>query len=336
MAAIPRFYRKYIATGNGFLIFSIFYAVVIRIFYFLNFDTSSSSFGNGENYLWDPIASWFSISYISLISSSAIVGILAFLAAYINNKHLLIREKTLLPSALIILLFSSHPSFIYMSGEYISALIVMIILSMLFSAYNNERKQDIAFQASFMLAFSSLFSISAIVYLPALWIGMAILRSFNFKVFLASLLGVFIICFPLFSWFLLTDQIVSLLAPITNTFQTKITSIPAFSYSIKEWIILGNCLLLLLITISDYYINRHKDKIKVRNYFNLLFILSIYTFIVLLFLNINTPLHLFTIFISGTFILSHLFALVEKRAGQVLFYFILLIYSILSLHFFWI
>lgn len=329
MAAAPRFYRKYIATGNGFLFFAIFYAIFIRVFYFLNFGAPVSS--NGENYLWDPIADWFNNGYISLACSSIIVAIVAFLAGYINNKYLLIRQKTLLPSAFIILLFSSHPSFICMSGEFISALIVMFILSMLFSAYSIDRKQDIAFQASFMLALSSLFSISAIIYLPILWVGMAVIRSFSFKALLASLLGIFIIYFPILSWFLLVDQLQDLLTPFTNAFTAQILNIPIFSYNIKDWVILASCLLLLLITISDNYINRHKDKIRVRNYFNLLYTLAIYTLIIFLLLNINTHLHLFAIFTAGAFMLSHFFALVETRTGNILFYFVLLIYLAVSI-----
>lgn len=329
MAAAPRFYRKYIATGNGFLFFAILYAILIRCFYFLNFGAPVTS--NGENYLWDPIADWFNNGYISLACSSIIVAIIALLAAHINNKYLLIRQKTLLPSAFIILLFSSQPSFICMSGEFISALITVFILSMLFASYNIERKQDIAFQASFMLALSSLFSISAIIYLPILWVGMAVMRSFNFRAFLASILGIFIIYFPAFSWFLLTDQLQDFLNPFTNTFTSNFSTIPILSYNINEWVILACGLLLLLITISDYYINRHKDKIRVRNYFNLLFTLVVYTFIIFLFLNINSYLHLFAIFAAGSFMLSHFFALVETRSGSIFFYFVLLIYLAVSL-----
>lgn len=329
MAATPRFYRKYIATGSGFLIFSIFYAIIIRIFYSFYFETSSIV--NGENFLWNPIANWFSHSYVSLISSTIVVGILAFLAAHINNKELLIRQKTLLPSALLILLFSSHPSFINMSGEYISILITMIILLMLFSAYNREKNQGIAFQTSFMLALSSLFSFSDIIYLPMLWVGLAIMRSFNLKALMASFLGIFIVYFPIFSWFLLTDKIQNLLTPITNIFTTQISNVPIVSYDLREWVVLGCCILLLLIIISDDYINRHKDKIKVRNCFNLLFILAIYAFIAFLFLNINSQLHLFSLFIVGAFILSHFFALVERKSGSILFYFVLLLYFSISL-----
>lgn len=329
MAAIPRFYRKYIATGNGFLIFSIFYAVVIRTYYFLTFIPHPAN--NGEGYLSLQIDRLLSNGHISLLSSTLVVGLLAFLAALINNKYLLIRQKTLLPSAFIILLFSSHPDFINMSGEYISAVLGLIMTSMLFLAYNSEKKQHVAFQISFMLALSSLFSFSSIVYLPILWAGLAMMRSFNFKVFIASLLGIFIVYFPIFSWYLLTNQVQELLLPITDTISGRIKEIPVISYTHKEWIIIGCSLLLLLVTISDNYINRHKDKIKVRNYFNLLFILTLYAFIAFLLLNINTYLHLFSIFITGTFILSHFFALVEKKAGVILFYLVLLIYFAISL-----
>lgn len=318
MAASPKFYNKYIATGNGILIFAIFFAAAIRILYFINLgivDVSSTT-----SYLWEPIANLFSDPYISFACSTVTIGLMAFFAAHINTQHLLIRQKTLLPSAFIILLFSCHPLFIGMSAEYISSVLALVTMSMLFSSYNTDKKQHAAFKISCVLALSSLFTLTALIYVPVLWITLMLIRSFNFKAFIASLVGFFIIYFPVFSFFLLTDNLEGFIQPFSNITLSGLNNLPILSYDFVQCIILGFSLVLLLVIISNDYINRHKDKIKVRAYLNLLLYTILFAIIALLLLNINPLFHLFIILTFGSFLLSHFFALADGKTVVVLFY----------------
>lgn len=318
MAVLPKFYNKYIATGNGILIFAILFAATIRILYFFNLGIADVS--STPSYLWEPIMSLFSNPYISFASSTVTVGIMAFFAAHINTKHLLIRQKTLLPSAFIILLFSCHPLFIGMSAEYISTLLALIVMSMFFSSYNTEKKQHAAFKVSSVLALSSLFTLTSLIYIFILWGALILMRSFNFKAFIASLVGFFIIYFPVFSFFLLTDNLDGFIQPFINITLSGLNNLPVLSYDLTQWVILSFSLILLLVIISNDYINRHKDKIKVRAYLNLLLYTVLFAIIAFLFLNINPLLHLFIILIFGSFLLSHFFALVEGKMVVILFY----------------
>lgn len=328
MAARPRFYSRHIASGSGILFFSIFFAAIIRTLYFMNFGVNQAS--SEDSLLWRYLTPLFENPYISFVCNTILVGVLAFLASLIDTKHLLIRQKTYLPASFIILLFSIHPSFIGMSGEFISAFMAIAMLSMLFSSYNTYKKQHATFEISFVLAIAGLFSTAFLFYLPVLWISLAIMRSFNFRASLASLLGIFIVYFPVCSYFLLTDSLNVFMAPIDRIYTLTLNPLPLLNYEIKEWIILGFSLLLLLITIIDNYLNRHKDKIRVRNYFNLLMLLSIVALISFVLISINPTLHLFIGLIAGAFILSHFFALVESKAGSILFYIFLLSYIVIS------
>lgn len=328
MAAKSKFYSKNIAHGIGILVFSILFAAIIRALYFLNFGISEVDAHN--SLLWEYFAPLFENPYISFGCNTLIVTILAIFTSHIDTKHLLIRQKTFLPASFIILLFSSHPTFLTMSGEFISVVLMLMMLSALFSSYNIPQKQHAAFSISFSLAISGLFSTAALFYFPFLWLGLTIMRLFNFKALVASLFGIFIAYFPFFSYFLLTDNIDTFSTPFVNM-STLSYSLPILNYEIKEWIILALSTLLLIIAVSDDYINRHKDKIRVRAYFNLLILLCIFALTAFMFINANPLLHLFIAFIAGAFILSHFFALVEGKAATILFYISLILFMAITI-----
>ncbi|MFV0420438.1 MAG: hypothetical protein ACK5KT_17150 [Dysgonomonas sp.] len=327
MAGIPRFYKKNIAEGGGILIYSILFAITIRIIYLINFDTIEITQSGG--YLWDPISFLFSDIYISLATSSIITAALALLAAHINTKHLLIRHKSLLPTSVIVLLFSCHPSFIVMSAEYISALLFLTIINMLFTAYHSEQRQNASFKTNFVLACACLFTPISVIYFPILWISLATMRCLSVKSFMTSLVGIFIVFFPVFSFYLFTDKLDVLLYPFTSIDIEQISNFRFFSYNIFQWIILGFAILLLVIVIIDGYLNRHKDKIRVRAYINLLQIVAMFSFLAFIFLNIGSSTHLYTILVIGSLLIAHFFALAEKKITVLLFYLSLIFYTVI-------
>lgn len=327
MAGIPRFYKKNIAEGSGILIYSILFAFIIRVIYLFNFSSVETASSTG--YLWEPISFLFTDIYISLLVSSIITAALALLATHINTKHLLIRRKSLLPPSIIILLFSCHPSFIFMSAEYISALLTLTIINMLFAAYHSEQKQNTSFKTNFCLAFACLFTPVSLVYFPILWIALATMRCLSVKSFMTSIVGIFIVFFPAFSFYLLTDKLNILLYPFTSIDLGQISSFSFFSYNIFQWIILGFVIILLVIIIIDGYLNRHKDKIRVRAYINLLQIIAVFSLLAFIFLNIGTLTHLYAILTVGSLLVAHLFALAEKKITVLLFYFSLIFYTVI-------
>ncbi len=324
MSTIPKSYKKHIAEGKGILIFSILFATIIRIIYFLYFNPVESGSGNG--YLWQILYPLFGNPLISLVSSSLCIAILAVLTTHINTEHAFIRRRSILPPSIIILLFSCHPSFIIMSPAYIGALIFLFIISILFASYNQEIKQIPTFKVSFLLALASLFEPVLLIYLPTLWIALGIMRCFNTKSFLASIVGVFIVYFPTYSYFLFTDNINSFLAPFTSIEFDQLGFLETLATNIHYWIILVFALVLLIIIISSNYINRHLDKIKNRAYSSLLNFITVSAILILIFLNISPKMSLFIVLSTGSLSLAHFFALVEHKGGVILFYISVIFY----------
>ncbi|MBB4037826.1 hypothetical protein GGR21_003747 [Dysgonomonas hofstadii] len=327
MGDILKSYKKQVAEGKTFLIIAIAFAIVVRLVYFFYLDFPG--FIQTDAYIWNQFSFIFDTSSISLLASSMVTAGMAVLAAHINTEHVFVRRRTLLPSAFIILLFSCNPAFIYITPEYVGGLLVLYIINLFFTSYNSERKAQASYKVSFMLALGSFFVPVLLLYLPIMWLTLAIARCFNFKSFLVSLLGVFTLYFSAFSFYLFTDSLNVFLSPFTSLSLDTLEGLPFFDFEATQWAILGVSLIMLIIIICDNYINRHKDKIRIRAYLGTLDLLAVMALLFFVFLNLGTQMHLFVALISGSLLLAHFYALVEQRITIWLFYFLLIFYILI-------
>lgn len=319
MAAIPRFYKSHIAEGKGFLIISIIFAVCVRGVFVLSSDDISPNIEGG--YLWKLLDFFWDNSLYSLVGSSILVSAMAVLAAHINTDFVLIRRRTLFPPAIIILLFSCHPSLMCMSPAYIGVLFMLFVISMLFSSYNHSEKSVAAFKITFVLSLGSLFTPVLLLFIPLIWIALIIMRCFNFRSLLASFLGIFIVYFPTFSFYLLTNNLDQFFSPFLHySSSLQLLMFPFLNYDITVWSSLIVVVIFLSIIIGDNYLNRHKDKIKVRAYLSLLIFFTVLSLLFSVFINIMPQVNFYIFMGVGSLLLSHFFALGETKGTVILFY----------------
>jgi hypothetical protein len=320
MAGVPKLYKNHVAGGKGILIFSILFAVFMRFIFITSSGTTSIETEGG--YLWQFCKQFSSNILYSLIGSSIIVGIMALSATHINTDFVLIRRRTLLPPAMIILLFSCHPSILWISPAYVGVLFLFLIVSILFSVYNNDFVKPVAaFKIAFILSAGSLFTPVLLLYIPISWLALIVMRCFNFKSVLASLLGLFVIYFPVFSFYLFTDNLNGFLTPfITSLNVQKLMQFPFLNMNVVSPFFLIVAIIPLSIAITSSYINRYKDKIRNRAYLSLLTLLTVLSLLFFLFLNITPEVNLYISVGMGSLLISHFFALTEKKGTAILFY----------------
>lgn len=325
-----RFYKNNIAEGRGILIFSILIAITIRLIFYFSIENIPLAVSDG--YLWQLLSPLFEGSFVSLIGSSILVVAIALLVGHINTTHVLIRRRTMLPPAIIALLFSCHPMFMQMSPSYVAVLCMLFVINILFTVYNASEKAVGAFRVAFVLSLGSLFAPVMLVYIPLSWVALAIMRCLNFKSFFAAILGALIIYFPAFSFYIFSDQLDLSLKPFLSVLD--INTLPLFQFDLILWGGLAFFLILLSLTIGNNYINSYKDKVKIRAYLSSLSFITITAILLFLLLNINPEVNLYIAIGVGSLLLSHFFALIERKGGVILFYiFILFLLSICTLSF---
>ena len=327
---VPRSYKKYVAEGRNVVTVSILLAIALRVIYFYCADPSTLHSDISGGYLWEPIAHLFVNPFVSLLASTLCVVFIAFLLAHINTKYVLIRRKTLLHLAFAALLFSCHPSFILMNPGYVSAIFILLAISALFDSYATNKRAISALKVSFVLALGSLFAPSMLLYFPVFWIGLAIMRSFSFKAFLASLFGIFTVYFPAYSYFLYSRHTDTFLSPFTSLALNKLSDFPFAGFDYATWGVIAFAVILLGIIFTYNYMTNYKDKIRIRALISFLNLIVIFASVLMLFLNIDVANDLYILIATVILLLSHFFALAEERWIALLFYTSILIYLIIA------
>jgi hypothetical protein len=125
--------------------------------------------------------------YISIL----LLVIQAFYVIKLNMKYGIIEEdkSTYLPAFVFIILSSSYFHLQRFHAIYIANLLLLFVLDIIFSSEKKRNAMSNYFNASLIIAISSLFYLNSIFYIILVWIGLIIFRSFKWREFIASLGG---------------------------------------------------------------------------------------------------------------------------------------------------
>ena len=322
---IIRTYRRNVVENKNLVLVSIFLSLLIRffLFYFLSDLQPSSSEGS---FLWQYISTQFLSNKILsfALSYTFSLAIMSY-AAYLNSKYNLIRTRTYLVYVCVIVVFSSHPAFVYMNSGYVTLFLFLICLDTLFGAYQDVSPVRKSYAVGFILAISSLFSIYMLAYLLLFWIGFKMMRSFNFKSFMTSILGVCTIYWLFFCFYLWRSDLSDFIDFFTQIKLNLEYSVP----SLDKLIFYGFNILLFLIVVLSHQINSFQDKIRIRAKIYYLSLIGLFSLSLSFFLD-STGVNSFYIFeFSFALLLAHFFSL-SSNTWQVYLFYIFIIFTVIS------
>lgn len=327
---VSRFYKRNIAEGRPILYFSIAFAILVRIIYFLFADVNEANNEKFSNYLWDSMQPLFSSNLVSWCTSFALLLCMAGLAAFINKKFVLIRVRTALVGSIILLAFSSHPVFFPMSVEYLSTLTILVAIGLTFDIYEKTWKQIYALYIGGVLAFGSLFQPSLLFYLPLFWTGLIIMNSLSFKSFLASLIGLVIIYFPVFSYYLSIGQLDLFIESFTEITNVDWLQLPILEMNINDTVTYLLFTISLIIIIFEGYNTRYNDKIKIRAYIFFLVFTTISVFIAASFVNFSVFMNMCIGVCTMSILAAHFFVLTNIKWVSWYYYALLILTIVFS------
>ncbi len=312
-------FQKSISRGEGFLIFSLLLAICVRIgYYFYNEDQISYTYTH-SGYLWDIIEPYLHDSLYSLIASSVLVIIIAIMVTVINVKYIIIRERTLLPAGFVLVLFSSHPVFLTINPYYIGILFFLWAMSAMFDAYQIRTSAFACAHICFTLALGSLFVSSLLWFYFIFLIGFSTMRILNMKSFIASLFSFLVLYVPIFTFYLYTENLDAFFKPFSEMTLDAISKIPLISFDAVDIVFVGFGIFVFIAMSINNYMNRHKDRIKTREYILFFSLLVIVTFLLYILLNIQSLMAIYVCFIGFCFLQAHYFALVRNNFSLLLF-----------------
>lgn len=240
----------------------------------------------------------------SPLGQSIIAALLVYLQAVYLNR-LVIRNKIALEISLIpglvYILFASFPIYGILSPQLIVNSTVLLVLGQLFRLYKTHNVADNIFNVGFFIGLSALIVPSFIVLIVLGLIGISILRSLKTNQFVQLISGLFSIYFLYGGIMYLNDH------SIYETF-SALSIVP--SLSILN-LFNGNSLIvfLIVISLSMFYIFNYrsytiKKAIQSRKKVDVVFFSLLFSLLVLLFVQYNSPYQIFLWIIPASILTS--------------------------------
>lgn len=321
---IAKFFKRNIVENKSLIFISIIIIFFIRLcFYYNSDDLLSYPFIQG--YIWkDGLAYIFQNKILTFITNLIFSVCIGIYSAYINIKHKLIRNRTVLIYIFTFLLLSGHPLFITMIPQYVSLLLILLCIDTLFTSYMKGNAAGSAYNIGFLLGASSLFSFYSLIYLLIFWVGFKYMRNLNFKTFISSLLGAATVYWLAFFYFLWKGATNEFLIPFRqlHTILSEFT----FTIHINSIIVCVAIVVLFTTIVISYATTSHHDKVQVRANISYIFVFCAFSLLSFILTIYDSILSLYTFIFSGAILLSHFFSLTEQKWKIYLFYIFISLY----------
>jgi len=277
MHTIIKSFRTYIVEGR-FVSFIVSVVVIgMRAALFFRGEKIPVVY-NDTGYLWRHFSHLFADPMVSMVASTISVFLIAFLISSLNRRFTLIRQRSSLPFVIPLFLLSLHPWFLVMTADYIAVIFILIAFFPLLKSYQASDATLYSFQSAILIGVASLFQIYAIVLLPLWWRGELAMRGPQFRSFLSSLFGIFLVYISLFSVYFIFDELPAFVQPFLSLASFSLPQLPDYSWSAWGVVMLIGLFFItnMILSIKTY----SRDKVLTLNFMQ--FMVFLITFSLLL------------------------------------------------------
>ena len=263
------------------------------------------------------------------IIASVLLVLIAYGMVRLNEQYIFIRQRTDLPAFVFVFIATGAISLGGMHPSLVAAFLIFVAIDNVFKIYQGIATLAKSFDAGFLLGLATLFYLFAGVYIIWFWTALAVFGYLRAKEVLAGLMGFIAPLFLAFVWFFWTDGTEDVFQTIIGLLSNNTDFGTVSLYQLVYWGILG----FLVIMSSVYMLTVYEEKkISSRKYFIVLlsfFLCSAFSFI---FFGGSGIEQYFISTIPVTYITSHYFVL-QKHSwmGEVFFY--ILVLSSILIHF---
>lgn len=271
-----KFYERHIHGGQSVTIVAVLLFIAVRLISIFLGETSEYVSESG-GILWGMLKEFIPSSEMSILLAGIFGVVIAILLSWINNKFALIRTRTYLPIAFVLLLLSISPYLIFLSPHYIAVLFLLLAIEALFSSYQSPNAQRNGIAVGMYLAIASLFVTEYLIFLPLFLIGFSMMRCFSQKVFWATLLP-FVLTYALVYSYLIFVNQTDLVQHTFNFEIQEVIHLLSFE-TILPYVVAILAFIILCILVIDNRMNSFKDKIRVRESVLFIYMLLIISFL---------------------------------------------------------
>lgn len=282
--------------------------------------------GEYKDLLYSPIyAVTLRFPLLQVALSLTIVLFVAFLIQQISNSFSLIKVRTKLPALVFILLTGGFTPMHTLHPVYLASILLMLSIYSIFSAFNNPEPVTHFFNAGLFLSIGSLFYFNLVALLPAFFIAVSVLRREpQFRDYFALFTGFLVPWLFGFSYLFFTDRIPEAITIFGNSILTPLNH---FS---KNYLLLGYAGVIALLTIIGSFKMLQlydSSKVSTRKYFQVLFILFVFSMLGFALVPAASQEMLIISFIPLAFLIANLFSSISSTFWSELLFSMLLLAS---------
>lgn len=265
-----------------------------------------------------------------LILSFILLAVMAFLMVNLNTILFFINERTFLPALFYILLSGLFPQYQLLNPAIISAVFLMMAVKRIMESYRVQGTAYSFFDAGILISVGSLFYVNLIWFGLITIIGILLLRPFNFREILLSLIGLITpYIFTVAIYYVLGHEPFDFLDLIVYNMFEKQGEFAFNPFTIAGIIFTG---LLMLIAVGQLFMIIGFKKIQSRKIFSALlwiFVISILVYFLVPAVSIEM---IWIAAIPVSYYLSHYMIFVKKKLmAEIIFNLFLLLVIIIQL-----
>lgn len=295
---------------NVFLLLIITYVLRIGLFVDLPENANTGFAEVGKRLLFTDTDDSFLLPITNIMLAGIITFVQALLFNRLVNNHSITGKPSFVPALIYVTLSSVFTPFLLLSPPLICNFFVLFILYRILESYKAPNLTSTMLDLGMITAIATIFYFPFVFYILILWVALLIFRAFNWREWVAVILGYLTIVFFLAVYYYWNDRLsyfFGMWKPLTEAFPVFIKIQP------MDYIVLFPVVLGLALGAIQLRENFFRSYIQVRKTFMLLFyvfIFSVLAFYVKTEYNIN---HFILCIIPVATLLSYYFIHATKK-----------------------
>jgi hypothetical protein len=249
-------------------------------------------------------------SQANVFFATLIVLIQALIFNRIVNKHGLLGKPSYLPALLYVTGASLFFQFLVLSPALICNFLIIIIIDKFLGLSKAGNAMSVMFDAGMLIAIGTLFYFPFMVLLLMLWLSLLLYRSFNWREWIACVIGfltIFMFVAVFHYWNDSIDRFVAIWRPLTNTFPSKI------QINYNDYLVLIPVGLLMILAMIQLRDNFFRSFVSTRKAFQMLFFMFLISMLSFYTKKGVTVDHFLLCVPAGAVLLAYYFSNAKKR-----------------------
>ena len=268
------------SNNPAVVIFYIIYLVLFRVCFAFTTTDTNFVFEHREPLsvlLFGFLKNFSAYQTISMVLAAILCFVQALLINGIVNDNKILSKKNYLPGAVFIIFASFFKESLLLTPASVALTFLLICAARLFSLIRKEKAYGDVFDLGFLVALAALFYFPSVLFILFAFIGLAIMRPFNYREWLIVPMGFlspFLLVFTYYYW---NDKEAILLADIANLHPTGWLVRTALEHTDRLMIgAIAVCTVVCLFLLPN---SLYSSLIQVRKYANALVVFVVLGFV---------------------------------------------------------